>query len=268
MMTTKTITIVDLLKNWIFTNPPADDVFHVVITDPQTDGNPVIYDYMPDNIIRVLIERYTDWLFPYCCIQSQFTNYNDPHNTFSDAWIDYKTDNMPNWQRIAHAYNIYYNPIHNYDRNETETYTKTNNHLNSDSYDNYKIKQDVPPLVNTTHSYGNGKTGNDAVDNITNVSLTNTYDGTLVDTTTDKITGSETTTNQYTNDKTTVDTEYTGTHTLSGNNNENLNRNLQINGNIGVTTSAQMLTDELKLRNFDMLDHIIDNFAKKYLFLI
>lgn len=267
VQTTQTIKIVDLLKDWVLTNPPDNDVFHVIITDPQTDGNPVIYEYTADNIIRVLIERYTEWLFPYCSIQSRYTNYNAPHNTFFDAWLDYKADNMPNWERIAHAYNLYYNPIHNYDRTENEYYKKDDNHSKTQSYDDFRVKQDVPPLVNSTHAYGNGKTGNDAVDSITSLIQTNTYDGTLTDTTTDKTTGTETTTYEYSDNKETVDTQYTGSQTISGYNGESLNRSLKAYGNIGVTTSAQMVNEELKLRNFDMLDHIIENFAKKYLLL-
>lgn len=264
---TKTITVVDLLKDWVFTNPPTDDAFHVVISDPQSEGNPIIYDFSPDNVIRIFIERYTEWLFPYCCIQSRFTNYNDPHNTFMESWVDYKADQMPNWQRIAHAYNLQYNPIHNYDRTETETISAKKDGTNTESFDDYTVKQDLPPLVNTTHKYGNGETGNNSVDSVQNEMSVATYNNEPVQTTINKTTGTEKTENSYTENVDTVDTTYTGKRSIATDETGNTTRNLNISGNIGVTTSVQMITEELKLRKFDMLDYIIEGFAKKYLFL-
>ena len=38
-------------------------------------------------------------------------------------------------------------------------------------------------------------------------------------------------------------------------------------GNIGVTTSAQMLTGELEVRVNNLVDYILNQFVKQYLFL-
>lgn len=43
--------------------------------------------------------------------------------------------------------------------------------------------------------------------------------------------------------------------------------NLRAYGNIGVTTSVDMLKQEFEFRNFDLLEYIVDNFARKYLVL-
>ena len=159
MKTTASITIIELLKNYS-PSGELDKTFDIDIRDSQVEGNPLLYGYVYGNVLNNLITRYGDWSYIYLDLQTKYTSYNDPLNDFILLWLNYKYDNMLNWERIAHAYNLQYNPIHNYDRNETETIGRTNNGDNTTSFNDYKIKQDIPPKSVTKHTFGDDSGGN------------------------------------------------------------------------------------------------------------
>lgn len=246
------------LSEYVPTEPDENDAFHIKITDTN-DNSIVYYEYNSHEVLTKLINEYAEWSIVYNNIQSKYT-YQEPYLYLLRLWVDFKADNKQNWQRIATAYNSMYNPIHNYDRTETEDYDKTSGYTNTDSYDNYTITS-KPADTTVTHVIGNDSNG------LTTTTQSTTYnDDTLVDKLKNTTQGSETTSTTFDSDSTTT---YAGTHTLTNNSNEKLNnRNLHVSGNIGVTTTQQMISAEIELRKVDMLEKILNDFAREHLVLL
>ena len=254
----KSCQVSSALSEYLPVVPDEDDVFHIKITD-MNDSSIVYYEYHSQDVLTKLINEYAEWSFVYNSIPGRYTQ-TEPYLYLFGLWTDFKFDNMQNWQRIAAAYNSEYNPIHNYDRTENENYDKSSGYTNTDSYDNYSVTS-KPADSTVTHEIGNGSNG------LTTTTQSTTYnDDTLVDKLKNTTQGTETTSTTYSNGNTTT---YTGTHTLTNNSNEKLNnRNLRVSGNIGVTTTQQMINAEIDLRKVDMLEKILSDFAREHLVLL
>lgn len=142
------------------------------------------------------------------------------------------------WERMLLALTEEYNPLHNYDRTETETVEE----------DNEKTTE------NTRQTSGEGTRGG-------------------TDVTTGQLTGFNS--NTFADDrKTTGTTSITEEQeqSVSDNGSETvergIDRTLRAYGNIGVTTSMQMLTEELKGRKTDIYHIITDEFIDRFCLLV
>lgn len=180
-----------------------------------------------DTLKNFLI-KYADWSFLYL-------DSIDAIDAFNNYWTYFASQNVTNMYRAYIALTEEYNPLHNYDKNSTIT---TDNTEHTDTQDN--------PEITTTSSGGT----------TTNTNSTVPYDGTdFID--------KEKNTN--------VIPEMTSTiseHEISttfGATSQTVTENTY--GNIGVTTSAQMLTGELQVRVNNLTDYILNQFVKQYLFL-
>lgn len=250
----KTKTVTEVLWDYVPTDPVTDDVFHITVTGDRT-----YYDFTYDDVINRLMTDYGDWSFVYNDLQTRYT-VTDPLIAFLRQWIDYKNDNMDNWLRIAKAYNSEYNPIHNYDRTEEHT-AKSNwaDHTSNSGSDS--TNQTTPVESTSTHYYN--------PDNSEGIKITNkstTFDNeNLVDTVSNTTTGYERTTNDLGEMLTTVTR---GTEVDRTGNNEITEDTTRTKGNIGITTTQQMIQAEIELRKLDMLTYIIDGFAKHKLILV
>ncbi len=148
----------------------------------------------------------------------------------------------PQWTRIAQALTAEYNPIHNYDRYEQETGTDTGTRTETDTGTRSETES-----INDTAS----------------------------DTTTGQTTGFNS--NTFADDKKTVSS---GTGNRSGQKGETRNlargetrnlansRNLHAYGNIGVTTAAEMVTQDINLRKTDIFRIIADEFISYFCLMI
>lgn len=163
------------------------------------------------------------------------------------------------WDRVYSAMNLDYNPIENYDRQETETTTGTRAHSGKDT---------------TTRSGTVSETG----------STTASTQGTASEsgTTTNKIAGFDSTTLVDHDSSTGSNTRQasdssTGSSTRSGTDSstqelthgeqiaDSGSRTSRIHGNIGVTTSQQMLQSELDLApNLNIYQYITADFRKRF----
>ena len=163
------------------------------------------------------------------------------------------------WDRVYTAMNLDYNPIENYDRQETETTTGTRAHSGRDT---------------TTRSGTVSETG----------STTGSTQGTASEsgTTTNKIAGFDSTTLVDHDSSTGSNTRQasdssTGSSTRSGTDSstqelthgeqiaDSGSRTSRIHGNIGVTTSQQMLQSELDLApNLNIYQYITSDFRKRF----
>ena len=163
------------------------------------------------------------------------------------------------WDRVYDAMNLDYNPIENYDRQETETTTGTRAHSGKDT---------------TVRSGTVSETG----------STTESTQGTASEsgTTTNKIAGFDSTTLVDHDSSTGSNTRQasdssTGSSTRSGTDSstqelthgeqiaDSGSRTSRIHGNIGVTTSQQMLQAELDIApNLNIYQYITADFRKRF----
>lgn len=212
------------------------------------DGNTTILSY--DNLANYLGFKYY--------------NFVTPHN-LADAFESFKAITLPDMLKAYKAYELEYNPISNYDSNEKDvkqllhglkTTTRTPNLTNATQHG----------LTQTT-SFTNRETENDVTtfdsqnfrpEDRTTESGTTTTGNTGTDST--STTGTDTTTETY--DLTTF---VEGGTTYSGDEIE-INTNTK-SGNIGVTTSQQMLQSEKDLRMSPILEIYLDKFINNYCFM-
>ena len=171
--------------------------------------------------------------------------------------------NLPEWERIYNASLLEYNPIENYNRTEIETIgtDKTSTHSGNDVNRMSGSDTDTITSLNTTTN-----TGTD-----TNTNSITSYDSNSL----------------YTHDKNTFDHGHTITDSGSGSNNtvygrtntithgekiedeETITRNNNTSGNIGVTTSQQMLEQEIEISNkLNVMKMMIESFKDRFCLLV
>ena len=169
------------------------------------------------------------------------TNMTD-YAYFIKLWTTWLDSNKTDYLKLYAALDSEYNPINNYDSHEVVT-TQHGHVLTDKSQPGVKttsINEFTPGITDTTESsiYGyNSATASDA-DKVTN-----------------KKTGKDTNTNTI--ERTGFDTD---THTHSGSDTVTSDKS----GNIGVTTSQQMIESEVALRLKDYVDRIIKCFIDEY----
>lgn len=199
--------------------------------------------------------------------------YTDPD--FMTAAVNvWSRKNYWTFDKWVKAINIKYEPLWNYDRTEEYTDTHEGKYSNQGSgsgqgsntrtdnlleTDDHTVTNDLTDTndVTLTHSE---KAYNDTdmvetTEDVTDQDQTHT--GTVRTAGTTSNTG--TSGNQYsdtTNSSDSGDDSYTNTHSA------------RLYGNIGVTTSQQMLQSELELARWNMYEHISDLFASEFCIMI
>lgn len=180
--------------------------------------------------------------------------YSDPHifKKYLGLWSKTR---LSSWTKMFDLWEMNYNPIHNYDRNENRglhhSYADASNRTSNADTRN-TTNQD---LTNDTHTH------NDST-NVHSVAAFNTSTG-MVDSTRD--TG---------NASGTSNSHDSGNIDATGNFNSIQNdtthgeyqdrENLHAFGNIGVTTTQEMMLQELELRKINLYNIIIDEFKKQF----
>lgn len=173
------------------------------------------------------LKRYYDFNF--------LTITTTPLQELLEYWQEFCTRTAASYTRAWLALTEEYNPLHNYDKH-SEIVTETDEHT-----DTNKV-----PLI---------KTENSGVDS-SQTDKTIPYDGSTFldkDKTENHVGASHTQTLAHN-----IETEY-------GKQKVTVTENTS--GNIGVTTSATMATEELQLRRNNIIDYIMEGFVKDYLFL-
>lgn len=179
---------------------------------------------------------------------------------FSIIFGHYVNTHWNNYLKAYKAMDSEYNPIHNYDNTEKIVDTVENGKITTTNTPNNTVTSDSPANSKTE----NYTTTNDdsSIGRLENYSV-NTVGTENRYTTTTTTTGNETT--EINHENVTVNfeldnkTEFTGdtvnTHTLTK------------KGNIGVTSSQELIVSEIDLRRNCILDLFIDSFAQIYLFI-
>ena len=141
--------------------------------------------------------------------------------------------NIENWQKLWENYIVKYNPIDNYSRHEETVLTDTGNDttVKNGSMTNTMTGSTTAMDMSTIYAY-NSNTATSVAGGQSNV----TPDTTATDT--------------YNNieDKRTLNTEH---KTVS-----------DISGNVGVTTSAQMIDENIKLWKWNYFDDVFDSIIR------
>lgn len=175
--------------------------------------------------------------------------YSDP-DFLIDAVNVWSRKNYWTFDKWIKAINIQYDPLYNYDRSEEFTDTHKGDYSkngNGSSVGNTSTTNDLHSTndVTLTHSE---KAFNDTnlVNNQTDVTDQDTSD-------TGTVSGTYSNSNQ---DKESGDDSYTNTHKA------------RLYGNIGVTTSQQMLQSELDIARWNLYEHIADLFASEFCIMV
>ena len=166
------------------------------------------------------------------------------------------------WSKLYNTTMLEYNPIENYDRVEesTENATGSENENTSGNENITEAIKKTDTLSSKTESNSNGEVINQ------NVAFNNTdfsnHEKNMTNTD-NQITGSED--NKYNTDRT-LGTVKSGKNDRSSSNERKLNS--RIHGNIGVTTSQQMIEEERRVVMFNITQVIVDDFKQRFCLMI
>lgn len=147
------------------------------------------------------------------------------------AWSNTR---LTEWQRVEAALTAEYNPIHNFDRNEDYSDTNTEKETGKSN------------STSSTESNANGTNENTESETAFN---TESFKNRTKNAGTDTASSTASATNESNN---TVTRETKVEHTA------------HLYGNIGVTTSQQMISEELAMRRGDLESYIIDDFKHRF----
>ena len=212
--------------------------------------------------------------------------YPDPRffKTAINLWSNTRLDT---WNRIYYAARLEYNPIENYDRYETETSGNTRQHSGVDSTSESVQGSSVTDGENTriisnknTTSNSNQGSGTDSQTTTNEITAFDsnalvTHDrsattGQNSSTLTQSGTETQSGTDTLTDDTTITNTESkTGSFTHGEKIADSASRESHIHGNIGVTTSQQMLQSELEIsEKLNIYDYIVQEFKRRFCILV
>lgn len=166
---------------------------------------------------------------------------------------------MPTWTRVYNAELATYDPIENYNRRQTDT--REIEHSGADVTVGQNTESSSGELGTTTT-----ETGQVTENNLHKYAAFDS--GTLMDQTKDERTGSSSNSQSEQSASTQTSTENTR-HTLTHGENVGETFTSYIHGNIGVTTSQQMLESELELApKINTINYIVNSFKMRFCILV
>lgn len=195
----------------------------------------VLLDSVRDNILMELAEL--ELLYPS----------GDFMKTAIGIW---SSKQLPVWQKLYATTNLEYNPIHNYDRMEEWTEEETGNRNESRT----QIQESEGESRGTVQN-----SGEDTVKSDVSAFNETSYTPKELQTTT---LGTENTSSGTAKQKTDIKD---GTDENSSRNNTRTGRAF---GNIGVTTTQQMIEAERNVVKFNIVDYIVEDFKQRFCLLI
>ena len=182
------------------------------------------------------------------------------------ADFDYLKDRIGIWGKLwertfskwYEALNIDYEPLYNYDRYEEYEDTKANDFNNSSSSNSV---DSVNAKSNSTTS-----TGSESSSNTTN--KVSAYDDADFSNKEYETAGAETKQNGVDSSSSSQSALNNASTTSSGKSGETIKHTAHLYGNIGVTTSAQMLKEQLDVVEWNLYEHISDIFIDEFCILV
>lgn len=180
-----------------------------------------------DDILN-MIYFYGDRKFPYYKLEGVADSSCFP--AFKRQWNHYCNETRDNWLKTWQAIKAQYNPVNNYDMTESELIHHEGNDVIDRELHNEHQEGTISPTETRQYATTYEKT---------NGSLTG-----------------------YTTQAVDYNSADNGTDTTSTTH-ADINRELKRSGNIGVTTSQQMIQSEIELRKFNLKHNIIMQFIKE-----
>ena len=160
--------------------------------------------------------------------------------------------NYDNFEKMAEALLADYNPIENYDRYED---TSENRDINKSGGN-----QSTASGEGSSSSGGTNTVGGYNTEHQISAMNSNDYQKRNKDITSAR-------TDTYSNESTSSDSSSTS-GSFDESTDDDFERTSHIHGNIGVTTSQQMIQSEIELRKFNIYDYIADLYASEFLYRI
>ena len=187
--------------------------------------------------------------------------YSDPDFMIKAVNV-WSLKNYRTFDKWVKALNIQYDPLYNYDRTEeyTDEHTGSYNRTGSDSGTNGNTRTDDLTMTNN-------------LTDTNDVTLTHSekaYDeAAFVEKEKDVTDQDQKHTGTVKNTGTVSDSgNYNSSNTDIGTDNHTDKHNARLFGNIGVTTSQQMLQSELDIARWNLYDHISDLFAQEFCIMV
>lgn len=201
-------------------------------------------------------------LFSYGILGVSYTNPNDI-KTLIKIWSKRRS---PIWERLYKTTQLEYDPIENYNREEEYTDTRKKDNTGTDN-------RDINNTVDGTITRGT----KNVIDNTYNDNSENTVKATAFNSNDLKTTNTQSSnadgTSKYTSENSGTDTSKdvnagTDNRTLDLHESETLHHEAHLYGNIGVTTSQQMIKEEREVSTYDIYAVIMADFAENFLILV
>lgn len=174
-----------------------------------------------------------------------------PSGTFMKTAIGiWSTKQLPVWEKLYATTNLEYNPIHNYDRTEEWTEEETGNRNESRTQSQESSGESSGTVQNS---------GEDTVKSDVSAFNETSYTPKELQTTT---LGTENTSSGTAKQTTDI------TDDTDENSSRNNTRTGRAFGNIGVTTTQQMIEAERNVVKFNIIDYIVEDFKNRFCLLI
>lgn len=242
--------LTEMLQLWAILNGKTDN----------EKENPILLfkkTNMPEEIDKETLAR---TIVVRCGTQETIVSTTDQYKYVHDTFFAAHYDDI---SRIARALTEDYNPLHNYDRTEEgiDTHSGTINNGGT-SANSGKDKDTVTRSGNDTAktTIEGDSTTTDKVSAYNQVGFTDSSQSVVSDR------SNPSTTTTYNSSVTTdMDRGVTRTDNFTTTNNLEDGHKLRAYGNIGVTTTQAMITEELKLRRLNLYNTIADMYASECL---
>lgn len=182
-----------------------------------------------------------------------------PNPYFMQAAIGtWSIKELPVWQKLYETTVLKYDPIHNYDRNESWTENE-----NTDKEGSSENRGSV-----STETEGNStqnRNGSGSLNTSHYVSAYNETDFTPTAKDSETQNASSTTSQK---DSSSVDSSESSNSNTSESEKRSVKRNGEISGNTGFHTKQKMIEQEREVAMFNIIDHIISSFKNRFCLLI
>lgn len=240
-----------------------------------------------DDVIKLqkaLLITNEEWLFfdtdyklnhAYDLIQSRLLQADEGLLDFSSRVIHAKY--FTNWLRLAQAFYSDYNPIENYSMEEERTPNLTTTEVENEqsSKDNSLVNTGTTKNTGTIKNDSSSQSTANNSENTSNTHLVSPFNSPSEYVNNDKndiVVSSDNTINNTGSTTQTDDTTKMDNYTTTGTESNNVDTNRTIkatgtekltrSGNIGVTTSQQMIESEISLRKLDIINMIYEDIDK------
>lgn len=162
------------------------------------------------------------------------------------------------WKKLYETTVLKYDPIHNYDRNESWTEDE-----NTDKKGSSENRGSVSTETEGTSTQN--RNGSGTVDTSHYVSAYNETDFTPTAKDTENQNASSSTNQQ---DSSSVDSSESSSGNTSESEKRSVKRNGEVSGNTGFYTKQKMIEQEREIAMFNIIDHIISSFKNRFCLLI